>query len=201
MMIPLFDGKEMELNRVYITGDSSEYTISTLRFYLSNFRVFNSKGNIVEMPNVYLFDLEDTSTFELFKLSDEIIALEFLLGTDSITNVSGILDGPLDPIHGMYWTWNSGYINFKIEGQSNRSSVQSKSFEYHIGGYLSPYCTSRKIDLTIIPSHEDIVINLHIDRWLKSLKIEQSASVMIPGKAAFQLSDELVSFFELGHGK
>lgn len=26
------------------------------------------------------------------------------------------MDGDLDPLNGMYWAWNSGYINMKIEG-------------------------------------------------------------------------------------
>lgn len=197
----MFDGKPIELNQTYVTKDSSKYTFSTLRFYVSNFRIHNLNGRIIENPNVYLFDLEDTSSFELFNLDEEIMCLDFLFGTDSLTNVSGILDGPLDPIHGMYWTWNSGYINFKLEGKSNRSSAPDKAFEYHIGGYLSPYRSSRKIELRDIQKSNKIVIELHVDKWLNSIPMEQSASVMIPGKAAVQLLDELVKYFEIGHVK
>jgi len=71
-----------------------------------------------------------------------------LIGTDSITNVSGALDGDLDPIKGMYWAWNSGCINFKLEG-TRVISGKKTPFEYHIGGYNGPQATAMKKSIKI----------------------------------------------------
>ena len=44
--------------------------------------------------------------------------LQFLLGVDSLHNVSGAQTDDLDPAKDMFWTWNSGYVMAKMEGNS-----------------------------------------------------------------------------------
>jgi hypothetical protein len=193
-IVPLFDGKPVTSYRTFWTSDSSYYSISTLRFYISHLKV----NDAVHRAKVHLFDLEDSNTHILRIDTDAIHSVEFLLGTDSLTNVSGILDGPLDPILGMYWTWNSGYINFKIEGTSNRSLLPDKSFEYHIGGYLHPYTTSRNVKLVADESSKCVRIELRLDDWFNGLDVSTIPSVMIPGPQAAQLADQLVPAFKLG---
>ena len=56
--------------------------------------------------------------------------LKFQLGIDSLTNVSGAMGGDLDPTKGMYWTWQSGYINMKIEGKSNSCKTRKNQFQF-----------------------------------------------------------------------
>ena len=58
-----------------------------------------------------------------------------------------------------------------------------------------------KKQFRVLQKSNEIVIELHVDRWLNSIPMDQSASVMIPGKAAVQLLDELVKYFEIGHVK
>ncbi len=53
----------------------------------------------------------------------------------------------LDPTKGMFWTWNSGYLSFKIEGYSPVSTQPAHIIAYHIGGYRSAYNTVWKIKL------------------------------------------------------
>lgn len=194
-IVPLFEGKPLSLNSTYWMVDSTNYTISTLRFYISHLKV----NDAAEQNKVHLFDLEDSTTHVLSYSKSEIRSVEFLLGTDSLTNVSGILDGHLDPIFGMYWSWNSGYINFKIEGKSNFSTLPDNSFEYHIGGYLPPYTTSRYIKLNVDQNRMLVRIELHLDAWLKGIEFSKNPSVMIPGPQAAQLADQLVSAFKLGY--
>ena len=35
----------------------------------------------------------------------------------------------------MFWTWNSGYVIFKMEGESTASTADLNRIEHHIGGY------------------------------------------------------------------
>ena len=197
-IVPSFEGKPIALNTTYIAQDSSDYTISTLRFYVSHIRISSSDGE-KEVKKIHLVDLEDASSVELFQSTDGIRSFDFLLGTDSLTNVSGILDGPLDPLLGMYWTWSSGYINFKMEGTSSRSPNPDKSFEYHIGGYLPPFSTARWVHLDLLSSDQDIQIELPLDKWLKGIDLNANPSVMIPGKEAAHLADQLVTIVKIGH--
>jgi hypothetical protein len=54
----------------------------------------------------------------------------------------------------MYWSWNSGYIFFKMEGGSAASTQVNKIFQYHIGlfgGYATATLNNLKnisLDLT-----------------------------------------------------
>ena len=100
--------------------NTSDVKIETFRFYASNFQIEFTDGTR-EKINVtcHLIDMEDKESLHI-KIPTTSIktirSINYLIGTDSLTNISGALEGDLDPIKGMYWAWNSGYINFKLEG-------------------------------------------------------------------------------------
>ena len=51
-----------------------------------------------------------------------------------VSQRTGVLD-PSGAGADMYWTWNSGYIFFKMEGTSPAATGMGNSFMYHIGGF------------------------------------------------------------------
>ena len=57
----------------------------------------------------------------------------FHLGVDHIHNHTGDQPGDLDPINGMLWTWNTGYIFFKHEGMYTKADGTNESLLYHLG--------------------------------------------------------------------
>jgi PKD repeat protein len=66
--------------------------------------------------------------------------VKFIIGVDSARSTMDVSKrtGDLDPAAGgsdMYWSWNSGYIFYKIEGTSPQSTEMGNMFMYHIGGY------------------------------------------------------------------
>ena len=194
---PKFQNEALELDHIYNTGDSLRYSISTFRCYVSHLKGITTNGKELRLSDIALVDMEDPSSFILGRTNESLRSISFFVGTDSITNVSGILEGPLDPIRGMYWTWNSGYINFKLEGKVIGKTGSEKTFEYHIGGYLSPHETARTIQFDLEPNSEKITIHIHLDEWLNHIDLETLPSVMIPGKDAVRLADELVNVFIL----
>lgn len=144
---PRISNETIELNKVYALNDSVQLEITTCRFYVSNFSFF-SKGKLLsQQKSAFLLDLEHPTSLDLSFPSMDFDGIQFNLGVDSSTNVAGILDGDLDPIKGMYWTWNSGYINFKLEGSITNNTGKKIPFEYHLGGYLSPYPTIQTISV------------------------------------------------------
>ncbi len=173
-----------------------KYAIETLRFYVSSVQITYADGTTVHEENSYhLIDLEDSDSWKwtvLNSKNQEVKSLSFVLGTDSLTNVSGILEGDLDPINGMYWAWNSGYINFKVEG-TNRDT--QTDFEYHLGGYLPPFATARVCTFPISDLGESIKIKLHLMRFLEGINMSERKEVMMPGPAAVELSDLLKRCF------
>ena len=146
-------------------------TLTTLKFYISALSLY-SQGNIVwsEEESFHLVDAEDTTSYHWQLNTPEDLIFDevsFLLGIDSTTSVSGALGGDLDPTKGMYWAWNSGYINFKIEGTSDQSILPDHSFQFHLGGYAHPNYNAQEVNLTVLTSNE-ITIALDVFKFYRS---------------------------------
>ncbi|HRE64559.1 MAG TPA: hypothetical protein PKU77_12260, partial [Ferruginibacter sp.] len=109
--------------------------------------------------------------------------------------------------NGMFWTWNSGYIFFKMEGYSNASTADLQRIEHHIGGYRSPFNAARLIELKLPVSltvtegsSNTIDINLNIDNYwngLHSIKIAEQALIMSPGNQASKIADNFQNMFSI----
>jgi len=123
----------------YVTalGDSVKFT--TFKYYVSNIELLKSDGSSYKQPESYF--LVDASNATSTKLSipnvppADYTGVRFLLGVDSTRNVSGAQEGALSPANGMFWTWNSGYIFNKAEGNSPQITGMGNSFTLHVGGF------------------------------------------------------------------
>ena len=190
LFVPVFNGERISLSsRIESNGDWIEF--EDCRFYISHLVTYSSGKLWKDEEKAHLIDLEENASILLTPLSVKIDSISFMIGIDSTTNVSGILDGDLDPINGMYWAWNSGYINFKLQGKSSKSSNADKSFEFHLGGYLSPYQTVQSVTLPIKTTEETIEIEIELSRFIEQLDLSSMNSIMIPGKDAVHLSEFL----------
>ncbi|MBY0424778.1 MAG: hypothetical protein K2Q22_03995, partial [Cytophagales bacterium] len=122
---PMYRSENLVLDeKEFVSSNNDTLTFSTFKFYLTNLKVHFSDGTFFSEKNsCHLVDMDHAESL-LISLqrvpSKRIQALEFLVGVDSIMNVSGALTGDLDPIKGMYWAWNTGYIHLKLAGKSSR---------------------------------------------------------------------------------
>ena len=175
---------DLQLNTGTYTNSSGEnFKVTKLKYYVSNFKLTNVDGSVYTVPQdscYFLVDESDASTHEplLHVPEGEYKTLSFVLGVDSLRNTMDVSHrtGALDPTGAgadMYWTWNSGYIFFKMEGTS-ASSPMGGMFQYHIGGfggYSSPTINNIKtitLDLTAkgtpkVKSGKDTNIHLMVD--------------------------------------
>ena len=164
--------------------------IHKLRFYVSNITINDSLHP--EQQPAYLIDLlaDGSGMISIHTGNIKVDKVSFEIGTDSLLNTSGILDGDLDPIKGMYWAWNTGYINFKIEGKNELK----KPFEYHVGGYRAPYATVRTFETEV--KSEILYLELNLNAFISEAQLI-STELMIPGKEAVQLSDIFKNSFHV----
>lgn len=144
----------------------NEYTfqLEQVRFYLSKFEFYqNGQLMVRDTTEAYLVDFEIDSTRKLMfpnVQGAQIDEIRFLLGIDSITNTSGAMSGALDPMHGMYWSWQSGYINCKLEGSF--ITPKREAFQLHLGGYIPPFAGVQQLVLkTAITNHSQLSIDLN----------------------------------------
>lgn len=181
----IVDEQNLFLNTVTYTNSSGEnYKVSTLKYYISNIKVTNTAGVEVVVPqdsSYFLIDESDEASHsaEVTIPKGEYRQVAFTIGVDSLRNTMDIArrTGVLDPAagaNGMYWSWNSGYIFFKIEGVSPASAEAGNVFMYHIGGfggYSSPTINNIrevKLDLTTggiakVPAGGESNIHLMVD--------------------------------------
>lgn len=135
----------------YPTGGGDSLTISLLQYFVSNIELRKTSGEKLVLPrtgNYFLVRQSDDSSKRLVLNipPGAYKEISFLIGVDSLTSTLPVEQrtGVLDPSQGMssgegmYWTWNSGYIFFKMEGSSPsvpRDKTGFREFQYHIGGY------------------------------------------------------------------
>jgi hypothetical protein len=136
----------------YTNSLSQPFTITKFKYYIGNIILSNKKGKKYTSNNYFLINEADELSKKITLPTipnDEYTNIEFIVGVDSIHNCSGVQTGSLDPMNAMFWTWNTGYIFMKLEGNSPTSTMPANLIEYHIGGYKEPNNSIRKISLPI----------------------------------------------------
>jgi hypothetical protein len=186
-------GEQIKLSKYYSLGEKDSIQFTDLKCYLSNIEL-QGKGNkdyqLAEA--IYLIDAEDSASFVLDSSIDtrNFKSISFTFGLDSIINTSGDLEGDLDPILGMYWAWNTGYIHYKIVGHSSLVPTSSHLFDFHIGGYRKPNLTYFKIELPLTGSR--IELDLY-QLFNENINLNLSHQLVVPGKLAHELATVLKS--------
>ncbi len=179
--------------RIVVTGDTLPLGIvlQTARFYLSDFIFYRQGQEVLRENNSYhLVDLEFPESGEWAIHTSGFDEISFLLGTDSLTNVSGAYGGDLDPVKGMYWTWNSGYINVKLEGFSPQSRGRNGEFALHLGGYMPPFQTDYRVQSGVTSSGH-IHIELDVCPMFEQTDWNSHFNVMSPSAEAARLTELL----------
>jgi len=142
--------EDLVLNAKQYTNSSGEsFSVSQLQYFVSNIKLRRTDGKeyTIKQDDSYFLIQENDPATHLLKLkvpAGDYKQLTFVLGVDSLRNTmniskrTGVLDPASSMDNGMYWSWNSGYIFFKMEGESPAAPADptgSHKFRYHIGGF------------------------------------------------------------------
>ena len=191
----------LKIGEKYISDSKDTLEIDVFKFYISNIKLQFSDESIYSEENSYhLIDIENPNSFHIpiaKNLGKAISKVVFSIGVDSLASGSGAMSGDLDPTKGMYWAWQSGFINLKIEGKSSSCKTRKNAFEFHIGGYMKPYYAIRTIELK--PINSNLEINIDVAELFKYSKLSENNSVLIPGKKAMEIADKAVGMFSVNN--
>jgi hypothetical protein len=211
---PTINGEPLQLNVPYSNSFGEDFSVSTLKFYAGQIGLVNTSTGSPEMASgdpYFLVDYEKTGSLEI-KVPVQpgtYNELFFQLGIDSARNVSGVQSGALDPLQGMFWTWNTGYIFLKMEGNSTQSVEPDGKLEYHIGGFRSPYSAIREYrailaapDLWQLENGKVISfdVNYEVDGLFNKsyqLRISDTPVCMTPGELSFNIANNFAESFEV----
>lgn len=194
-----FKDNEIVTHNNYISKQDT-LEIEVFRFYIADIEIEYADHSILKTKTSHLIDLEIPESQQIRIDSDSqksIKQIAFSIGVDSLSNVSGALSGDLDPAKGMYWAWQSGYINMKLEGKSPSCKTRNNKFQFHLGGYLKPYNARRKVVLNLNENKAAIDIAVDTSIFFSEIALQQTHSIMIPGKRAMELADLSTKMFRL----
>ncbi|UOQ74769.1 MbnP family protein [Hymenobacter cellulosilyticus] len=120
----------------YTTPSGDRFSVSTLRYYISNIRLRKEDGSeYIQPESYYLVDATrpDSKVLTLENVpTGDYTGITFTIGVDAARNTAGAQKGALAPSD-MFWSWNTGYIFLKLEGKS--PEADNGAFTYHIGGF------------------------------------------------------------------
>lgn len=205
-------GKPLQLDSAVYTNPFSEtYSVRKFKYYISNVAVAFSDGIYKETDSYHLIDESKPASlsFIFSAAPNRYQSLMFMLGVDSLKNVSGAQTGPLDPLNDMFWTWNSGYVMAKMEGNSPQSNVVNNKVEYHIGGFSGEHNVLKKLLLNFPAGitldiregkTSEVLVEADLDKWWQhpnDLKLSDHPVCTTPGQLAKQIADNYSNMFSI----
>ena len=166
----------------YVNANGQEYNLSFVKYMVSKVELIKSNGKVHYDPQLatadtrngyYTINESEASSQKVFingVPSGSYNKIRFTIGVEE----DGVTLGATKLLQDeMFWTWNSGFIGFKVEGQSPVSPGQAEGdivqshnrngFVYHIGGWKEPN-NNRVIELDF----DEVVVsdklrpNLHV---------------------------------------
>ena len=184
--------RSLRMDSVLYKNEAGQlFTITNFKYYISNIHLKKADlpngqadGKEFISPDHFLITEENESSkhFSLNNIPNgEYTSMSFILGVDSIHNCSGAQSGALDPVNGMFWAWNTGYIFLKLEGKASVSTSPGHIFEFHIGGYKQPSNCIRAVTLNF---NEKV----KIDNNNPSVSIKADASEVLKTPTTIDLS-------------
>jgi len=159
-------------------------TIHKLEYY-----AYWDDGDSVRAKDIQLFKLSRVSWNVSISSQGQL-----MLGVDSALNDAGVHPGDLDPVHGMYWSWQTGYIHLKLEGELELPGQVKQSFVYHIGGFTRP--TSGPFLMSQITELNQYHFVLDISSALQWAFDQDLYRIMSPGLKSEAFAHQILNGFK-----
>lgn len=137
---------DFALNTNFTLPSGEQLNVSLYKYFVSNFELVKADGSTYKLPqdgNYFIIDESNAASQEITLTgipAGEYKGIKFILGVDSLRSTMDIAQrtGALDPAGAaadLYWTWNSGYIFYRIDATSPASTEAGNLCFFHVGGY------------------------------------------------------------------
>ena len=197
--------KTFNLGEEYTLGNGEKIKASLLRYFISNVIFEKADGSrfVVPQDSSYFLVDEAIPSSKLLKINSipagTYTKLVLTIGVDSLRSTMGLekRTGVLDigaAAQDMYWSWNSGYIHFKMEGTFTAPTGTTGDMRFHVGGfggYSSPTINSvRNISLDM--SNAPLII---AGSSSKTVHLIADIQKVFTGKKAFSVAENSAVMF------
>jgi hypothetical protein len=190
--------EDLVLNtKTYKNAAGEDFTISKLQYFVSNIKLITTDGKEVAYPqdqSYFLVREADPASHHILLENlpeGNYREISFVIGVDSLRNTMDISKriGNLDIANAakdMYWSWNSGYIFLKMEGNAPAAKSernQDGRFMYHIGLYgggfgTPPVKTVNNVKIKAFPLNDPLKIG---ENQFPSVEITMDAMSVFTG--------------------
>lgn len=136
---------------LYSNSFGESFSVQQFKYYVSAIRVGGGREQELLLKEAHLVDEGDSSSLVLHLSTElgDMRTISFVVGVDSLANTGGVQGGDLDPMLGMFWTWNTGYVYARLEGESDSAHSPAHRFTWDIGGYKDPLNALRTVTLDV----------------------------------------------------
>lgn len=134
---------EANFDSIFVNSANQRYTIADYRMYISNIVLIKNDGSEFPITGKVFLTNPETDEYDLGMVPvGNYKGFKFQVGLDSAINHSDPSIYPSSsPLSvqtpSIHWTWNSGYIFWKVEGKVDTTVAQTGpinvDFLYHIG--------------------------------------------------------------------
>jgi len=150
------DGQALELGKMqYTNAAGNMYQVDLLKYYVTNVILVKSDNTELAVGNFDLMNAADLSSCSVSAPNipnATYTKIKFNIGIPLDRNHNGAQDGDLDPVMGMIWDWNTGYVFFKHEGKYKNTSNVEKPLAFH-------FATDRAFTSVEVPLTNNLVVN------------------------------------------
>jgi hypothetical protein len=196
----IYNNQALSLKSEEHQFQEKKIVFTRLKYYITNIELCLGDESVWKEPNSHhLIDQEQIEASKITLKIPEAIhydKIKYQVGVDSLTNVSGAMGGDLDPTKGMYWAWNSGYINFKLEGIYEDCPTRKNKFQFHIGGYVQNVASVQDLEHKT-KEGKRIVVNVQVDQFLETLNLEEEHTLMSPSRKAVKFAERAAFIFKV----
>jgi endonuclease/exonuclease/phosphatase family metal-dependent hydrolase len=207
-MILKMEGKfQFNLKNTPLEYVDSLLHVETLKCYVGHIELLDMNKQIIgrDTFSYRLIDFKNSNSlnFSINSNSSYASYVRLTLGVDSITNAAGVHCCALDPANGMYWSWQSGYIQFKLEGKEKDGTA----LNLHLGGFSNAHMSSITDEIPIhrwvttgplLPPNErqqGILVKLDLSTFIECVNANKEYSLMSPNSHVQEYMRKLGSSF------
>lgn len=197
---PKFNGNTVESIPFFESAiHADSIAIFDFRFYVHGVQMLCDGKEIWNSEQGhFLVDLKNPSSLLLelgLETKVNIDEIRFCIGVDSSMQMNGVHSGVLDPTNGMYWTWQSGYIHWKLEAELKYAKSR-ELITWHIGGYRAPFNTIRQVKIPLPEkSTNEVLVEIELSNLILKCCAEGACTIMSPSLQASRMADEFQSCF------
>lgn len=187
----------------YQNANGDDFTVTRYAYYVTNLEFIKADGSVHTQEGFKFLVVQGDENTYTYQLNDipvgDYTKVKCLLGVDSLHNVSGAQDGALDPLHGMFWDWNTGYIMAKLEGFSPQSGGVNNMLSFHLGGFSGPFSSLKEVSFDLPRSinvraegSPELTFSSDVAKWFSGfpvLKFQDIYSIMEIGRDAYDMSE------------